>query len=501
MALCDGAEAREACVRHAIELAGCLFGQQLDHVPLSPDIGNYLFGGTSGVEAVTLGGVRPDGACAVNDMTYIFLKVTELFGTREPNVNARYHPEANSEVYLRRLCEVNLTTAATPSMHNDLAVMESLARFNYPPEHLRDWSATGCVEATISGKHMGMTNCMMFNGVAALEMALNDGRHPLMRWDLGPRSGRVDAGAFTDFEAVFGAFERQLRFLVAQAVEFNNLLAEAHTILRPTPLLSSLIEGCIASARDATKGGALYNTSGVAVIGLADITDSLLAIKRLVFDEGKLSLAELKRAVDDNFEGHPRIFAMVRNQVPLFGSGDDEAVAMANRVARLIHDTFAARQNFRGGSYTTGFWSMSNHTAFGALTGALPSGRLAGKAFTPGLTPQPHASKSLLDNIRDVARLDPHSCDNNMAFNVKVVPGGDDRATVVDTMKAYVKSYFDLGGMQMQMNVVNTDMLRDAVAHPEHYQHLLVRISGYNAYFVTLNRDMQQELIERAEYR
>jgi pyruvate-formate lyase len=209
----------------------------------------------------------------------------------------------------------------------------------------------------------------------------------------------------------------------------------------------------------------------------------------------------VKRAVDTDFADDAALHAMVTRRVPLFGSGNAEAVAMADRVARFAHDTYGAHRNFRGGPYTAGFWSMSNHVAFGNLTGALPSGRLAGKAFTPGLTPEPNASPNLLDNIRDVASLDAHNMNNNIAFNVKVVPGaGDSHERIVENMFSYVKTYFDLGGMQMQMNVVTTDMLRDAMAHPEDYRNLLVRISGYNAYFVTLNRDMQLELIERAEY-
>ena len=138
---------------------------------------------------------------------------------------------------------------------------------------------------------------------------------------------------------------------------------------------------------------------------------------------------------------------------------------------------------------------------YGNLSGALPSGRLAGKPFTPGLTPEPGASKNLLDNIRDVAQLDPRNMNNNIAFNVKVVPkAGESREKTVDNMSAYVQSYFSLGGMQMQMNVVTSETLKDAMAHPENYRNLIVRISGYNAYFVTLNRDMQLELIERAQY-
>jgi len=220
-----------------------------------------------------------------------------------------------------------------------------------------------------------------------------------------------------------------------------------------------------------------------------------------VFDEKKVSFAELKRAVDTNFENDPAIRALVTKKVPLFGSGSDAAVAMADRIAKFAHDHYWNRPHYRGGRYTVGFWSMSNHVAYGTLSGALPSGRLAGKAFTPGLTPEPNASKNLLDNIRDVARLDWKNINNNIAFNVKVVPHADDtREKTIDDIFSYVKTYFDLGGMQMQMNVVTSETLKDAMAHPENYRNLLVRISGYNAYFVTLNRDMQIELIERAEY-
>ncbi|MFW6415700.1 MAG: pyruvate formate lyase family protein, partial [Thermodesulfobacteriota bacterium] len=201
---------REEYIKHAIELVGCLFMRCTDHLPLIPDIGNYLFGGSSSDQAITLGGVTPKGEDAVNDMTYIFLKVTELLSIRDPNVNARYNAGKNTDTYLKRLCEVNLNTTATPSIHNDEAVMNSLQEFNYPVEHLRDWSAIGCVEPTLSGRHIGHTGCMMFNMVAAMEMALNNGYHPLMQWDLGPKTGDISAGSFDSFEDFFAAFEKQL---------------------------------------------------------------------------------------------------------------------------------------------------------------------------------------------------------------------------------------------------------------------------------------------------
>jgi len=494
-------EERENYIRHTIELVGCFFFRCTDHLPCMPYIATIYFGGSSSDQAITLGGLTPDGDDAVNDMTYIFLKVTELLSIRDPNMNARYHPGKNSDTYLKRLCEVNLITAATPSMHNDAVIMESLRQFGYEERDLRDWAAVGCVEPTIAGKHTGHTNFQLINMVAALEMALNNGTHPLMRWKLGPDTGLVENGDFTSFEQFYEAFLTQFKFLIDQSVQLNNWYAKEHQYVRPTPFLSALIDGCIRKGLDVTKGGAKYNSSGTAVIGLADVTDSLMVIKKLVFDEKKVSFADLKRAVDSDFRDDPAFHAMVTKRVPFFGSGSDEAVAMANRITKFVHDYYTAIPHYRGGKYTVGFWTMSQHVAFGTLTGALPSGRHAGKPFTPGLTPEPIASRSLLDNMRDVARLDPHNITNNMAFNVKVVPSPHDtREKAVQDMFSYVKTYFTLGGMQMQMNVVTSDTLRDAMGHPENYRNLIVRISGYNAYFVTLHRDLQLELINRAEY-
>lgn len=494
-------EEKTACIRHAVELLGCFYMRMTDHVPLLPDIGNYLFGGASSTQAVTLGGVTAEGEDAVNDMTYILLKVTEMLAIRDANINCRYHPEKNSDQYLQRLCEVNIITSATPIMHNDLAVFEALRGHGYPEAAINDWSATGCVEPTLSGKHFGHTGSILLNLVAAMEMALNNGIHPVMRWALGPETGRVEAGDFSTFDEFYKAWAAQQQFIIDQAVTLNNLYGEVHQTLRPTPVLSALIDGCIKNGRDATAGGAVYNSSGTSNIGLADVTDSLLVIRKLIFEDRAVSFERLKEALDNDFKDDPALLAMVSNRVPLFGSGDPAAVAMANRVAKTVHDCYRKHTNYRGGPYTSGFWSMSQHVAYGSLSGPLPSGRRAGKAFTPGLTPTPKASMNFLDNIRSVAALDPKNMDNNLAFNVKLTLNPDDaREESVERMYAYVKSYFDLGGMQMQFNVVTSEMLKDAMAHPENYRNLMVRISGYNAYFVTLNREIQIELIERTAY-
>ena len=502
MRMIKGESEKREYIKRAIELAGCFFLRIAHNHMALPELANYLYSGTSTDAAVTLGGVTPDGKDAVNDMTYIFLKLTEMLISQEPNMNVRYHPEINSDTYLKRVCEVNYITAGTPSMHNDVSMFEALKQHGYEMKDIRDWGATGCVEPTLSGKHTGMTGAFGINATAGLEMALNNGYHPLLRWQLGPQTGSIENGDFQTFDNFLEAYRAQMQFLIDQNCELNTMCGEAHAFIRPQPVLSSVTDGCIENAMDNTIGGAKYNTSGSFFAGIADVIDSMMVIKKLVFEEKAISFPDLKKAIDNDFHDDQKLYAMIKKKVPLFGSGNEETVKMANILMNMTRNCFSQHRNFRRGKYHVGFWSVSWHSAFGTLSGTLPSGRLRGKSFTPGCTPQAHASKSILDNIRDVAGLNPLYLDNNIAFNVKYVPNAkDSREKTVDNIFSYVKTYFNQGGMQLQLNMVDSTTLRDAMVHPEDYRNLLVRISGYNAHFVELTKELQIELIERSEFR
>lgn len=502
MARLESAAEREAYIRHVIELLGCLYLKQASHEIPSPEIGIWLNSGSPPNATIVVGGVTRDGRDAVNDMSYILLKVTELMRLTDPNFHVRFKAGVNSDHFLKRACDVNYITCATPCIHSDDAMIVALGAKGWPVEDVREWTPIGCVEPGIYGKHCCSTSSLETNLVAPLEMALNNGVHPLNNWKLGPDSGSIENDDFPTFEDFWEAFETQCRFIFDQGVIGNNELGRIYQAHHPAPLMSALIDGCVSSGRGVTRGGAQYNSSGIALTGLADVTDSLMAIKKLVYDDPKVSFKTLKQAIQGNFQDHPELHAMILNRIPRFGSGDPEAAAMANRITRFINAYHREQKNYRGGNYSTGFWSMSYHTAYGRLTGALPSGRLAGEPFTPGLTPHPAASSNLLDNIMDVARLDPRTLDNNMAFNVRVVPGAaDTHAQAVGRMAQYVKTYMKLGGMQMQFNVVDTAMLEDALAHPEYYPDLMVRVSGYCGYFTRLHPDLQREVIRRSEYR
>ena len=490
---------REPALHRTIELVGAFMLKCTDHLPLVADAGNRLFAGSSSDQVITLGGLRRDGSSGVCDATYIFLKATEMLGLRDPNVNARYSPGVNPELYLRRLCEVNLVTGATPSIHNDDAMIPALLDQGFAAEDARDWGATGCVEPTSCGRHMGHTNCMMFNMVAPLEMTLHRGVHPLIEEQIGPDTG--DPREFTTFADFLAAYKIQLGELIDKSVEANNYLGRAHQAMHPTPYLSALIQGTMESAKDVIDGGAQYNSSGSAMVGLSDVVDSLAAIKSLVYARKRTTMDALLTALAADFVGHDKLHIEILRRVPKFGSGDELPTGIANDLIDFVFTRFQSHDNYRGGRYLPGYWSMSNHVAFGVLSGALPSGRKQGKPFTPGITPSPLAETDLLENIRAIATLDGKKFPNNIAFNVKLAPGGDDsHAEKVDRMLAYTKSYVELGGMQLQFNVVSTETLRDAMDNPDQYRSLLVRISGYNAYFVELNRDMQLELVGRLEH-
>ncbi|MFC1982243.1 pyruvate formate lyase family protein [Chloroflexota bacterium] len=247
----------------AVELVGCFWLKIADHVPLVPETGEELFGGTGSNQAVTLGGIDKQGRNAVNDLTYVMLKATELLRLRDPNVNCRYHPEVSPPEYLRRLCEVNIDTGATPCFHNDASAVETLIKQGMTPEHARDYAAVGCVEPVSGGRTYGHPASTYINLTSALEMALFHGKHRLTEDEqIGPMTPAPESMAsFEEFKKVY---ETQLSWLIEQAVTLNNMMGKVHQMIHPTPLLSALTEGCMLKGKDVIDGGATYNSSGVA---------------------------------------------------------------------------------------------------------------------------------------------------------------------------------------------------------------------------------------------
>ena len=492
-------------VADAIEMICCLWLKIGDHVPAVPEASEQLFGGTGSNQAITLGGVDRDGNDAVNDLTYVMLRATELMKLRDPNLNARYYSGVNSQDYLRRLCEVNLKTGATPALHNDRAVIKALTSKGETPEQARDYGVIGCVEPGSNGRFYGHTAAILLNLTSVLELALFNGRHRHTGLDLLISQETGDPRTFTTFEEFAGALEEQIRWIADRSTDLNNFFGKIHQDFYPTPILSSLFEGPMEKGRDLIAGGAAINSSAATIIGLADVADSLSAIEKVVFEEKAVSFGELLEALENNFEGYEALQALLINpeKTPKYGNDDPKADANVRWLVETLDRVFGEKENYRGGKYRVGYWTMTNHAGFGRLMQAMPNGRKARENFTSGITPVSGVTPSLTKALHSVARQ-PASClASGVALNLKYTPE-QDREKMLDNFAATVEGYFDDaggqsdGGMEIQFNIVTHKTLVDAVGNPD--PELLVRVSGYTAYFKDLNPQMQKEIIDRTEY-
>ncbi len=495
-------------VEQAVELLGHLWLKIGDHVPMIPSAGEQLFGGSGSNQAITIGGVDAEGRDAVNDLTYVMLRAIELMMLRDPNLNARYHPEIHNDAYLRRLCEANLNTRATPALHNDRAVIEALTASGHTLAQARDYGIIGCVEPGSNGRFYGHSGALLVNLPSALELALFNGRHRHFGMEKVISLETGDPTTFKGFEEFQNAVKRQSLWLLEQAMALNELLGRIHQGFYPTPILSALFEGPMESGKDLIEGGATLNSSGIAIIGLADVADSLNAIETLVYDGGEITLAQFLDALRKNYEGYDWLLARLRDpqRTPRFGNDSPLADGNAVWLAKILHEAVQDRPNYRGGNYRVGYWTMTNHAGFGRLIGATPNGRKAAENFSSGMTPNSGVTPSLTAALRSIAKLSPLFVDNGMAVNLKFTPDDGDAETTLSRFVAYVKGYFDAtedaptGGMEIQFNVTSHRDFIAAVKDPGQYDKLLVRVSGYTAYFKDLNPQMQKEIIDRTEY-
>ena len=491
----------------AIELICCLWLKIGDHVPTMPDAGEQLFGGTGSNQAITIGGVDKDGSDAVNDLTYVMLRATELMKLRDPNPNARYCPGINSGDYLRQLCAVNINTGAIPAIHNDKAVIKALTSKGETIEQARDYGVIGCVEPGSNGRFYGHSAAILLNLTSALELALFNGRHRHTGMEALISRETGDPTAFASFEEFKAAFEGQTRWLIEQATNLNSILGRVHQDFYPTPILSAFFEGPMEKGKDLIQGGATINSSGAAIIGLADVADSLSAIQRVVFEE-KMPFAELLDALKKNFEGCEALQRRLMNpdKTPKYGNEDHVADANVSWIVELLDSAFGEKMNYRGGRYRVGYWTMTTHAGFGRLIQATPNGRKARENFTSGITPVSGVTPYLTKALNSVAKLPARCLSSGVALNLKYTPESGEEERMLDNFVASVEGYFDDadgerdGGMEIQFIIADHNTLANAVDHPEKYPELLVRVSGYTAYFKDLNPQMQKEIIDRTEY-
>ena len=484
-------------IEDAFEIIGSLWVKLGDNVNLVPQVSEELFGGAGTAPAVTIGGVDKDGEDAVNDLTYIMLRVTELLKLREPNMNARFHYEKNEKRYRDRVAEVIASTKAVPAFYNDTSIVKTLKNQGISVEYARDYAIIGCVEYAVGGRSYDASSDLLLNLAAPLEMALYNGkRFKTGDEDFGaPKTG--DASNFKSYEQFWNAFKEQLLWIIKQGITLSEQMAVIHQRRVPTPLLSALFDGPMKKGKDLVFGGAIYNSSGATHIGFADVVDSINAIKA-IYDDKQYTMKELISAVRTDFKDNEKLRKYL-TEVPLkYGTKVETDNGVSRELIKLLHETYQSYTNDRGGVYRSSFWSMTNHAGHGKMTHALPNGRKAGLPFASGITPVSNAAKSLTECFNAVAALDCDYMPGGIALNIKftMLKNEDDAKRLGD----FVEAYFINGGLQVQFNIMSRKMLEDARKNPDKYPDLLVRVSGYSAYFNDLSDSMKQELIDRTEY-
>ena len=485
-------------IQEAIELVSCLWIKFGDNVDLVPQVSEELFGGAGTAPAVTLGGVDENGADAVNDLTYIMLRVTELLSLREPNMNARYYAGVNDREYRDRVAEVIANTKAIPAFYNDIENIRTLENQGVTTAHARDYAVIGCVELASAGRSYDASSSIILNLTAALEMALYNGKRYITGdTQFGPETG--DPVKMRSFEEFWNAFLQQTSWLIEQAVSLNEKMAVIHQEMLPTPLLSALFEGPMESGKDLIFGGAVYNSSGATHVGFADVVDSLNAVKKAVFEDHYCTFEELLQAVRTDFKDKKELLAYLKNKPLKYGTQKETENGLSCALIRFLYETYQGYTNYRGGKYRPAYWTMTNHAGQGKITYALPNGRKAYEPFASGITPVSQSAKNLTECFNSVGALNSLYIPGCVALNIKFtsIKSSED----VKRFGDFVEAYFLNGGQQVQFNIMSREDLENAKKHPERYPNLLVRVSGYSAYFNDLNEAMQDELIHRAEYK
>ncbi len=478
----------------ARELLLCFSAKATEHVFLLSEGVSQYHGGYLVVQAAIVGGMDREGKDAVNDLTYLFLDVMEESGLRDPNYQARIHA-GSPDSYLRRVADVARKGNGVPALFNDEAATASLVAHGYPVEEARNYGVVGCVELALPGKSFLSTDAALFNLPLCLELALNRGRRLKGRQQVG--AATPDSASFTSIDQVIEAFRAQVEHMVARMIGDLQVIEKGNSDYHPTPFSSLLVDGCLESGQDVTGGGALYNSSGIQGVGVADMADSLAALDEVVFQRHKYTMPQVLKALRDDFASAREVRAELL-KAPKYGNDHTLPDDYANLVVRSFHSALARHRNMRGGSYVPGFYSVTCHVAFGQRVGALPSGRRAGEPFAASLGAANGRDRlgptALLNSVAHIdSTLSPNGYALNLRFDSRTLAGDQG----VNILTALAKGFFESGGMEMQLNVLDPDMLEDARRNPGKYPGLVVRVSGYCAYFDDLPDAAKQDIIAR----
>jgi pyruvate formate-lyase/glycerol dehydratase family glycyl radical enzyme len=453
-----------------------------------------------GSEPVTLGGLNEEGEDATNDLTYIILEAADR-SKASLNFAVRYHDHTPEELYLK-VAEIQYNGYSSISLLNDNVCIEALKKRGIREKDANAYSITGCVDMCSPGKTGGISFSALLL-CRTLDMTLRNGNCLTIGGlvnDVGLKTGNPDS--FNTFEEFLNAFYQQLDFVIQKIVEATNIRDKLFADYFPAPFISVFMGGCFKKKKDVTQGGAFYDAEGILLMNsIANIVDSLFVIKKLIFEEKQFNFKELLKAIDENFTGsYHTIHQMILDLDGKWGNGNPECDKLARKVTTHIFEETYKYKTYKGGVYAPFIISMTSHTYDGRIGIATPDGRLAGKPFAASCNPYNVEKNGPTGVIRSVAALDfSHVC--GCAVNIRMHPSGIGKTS--ETRNKWVsllKTYFSLGGQQLQPTVVSTEVLKAAQQNPEPYRNIVVKVGGYSAYFVDLGQEIQDEVISRTEH-
>ncbi|MBE7016457.1 MAG: glycyl radical protein, partial [Ruminococcaceae bacterium] len=497
------------------------------------------FAGYSLFQNLIAGGQDKDGIDATNDLSFMCINASMHVFLPQPSLSVRVWNGSPHE-FLIKAAELTRTGIGLPAYYNDEVIIPSLISRGLTMEDARDYNIIGCVEPQKSGKTDGWHDAAFFNMCRPLELVFSRG------YDNGVLIGveTKDVSEMTSFDEFFDAYKAQMNYTISLLVNADNAIDAAHAVRCPLPFQSSMVEDCIARGKSMQEGGAVYNFTGPQGFGIANMADSLYAIKKLVFEERKFTLTELRQALLDNFgkgiaeadakdatvsvvtalqnngvavteEQIAEIYRQVSgnggnsrsreikemiDSVAKFGNDIPEVDSFAREVAYTYTRPLEKYKNPRGGSFQAGLYPVSANVPLGAQTGATPDGRYAKTPVADGVSPS--AGKDITGPTaaaNSVSCLDHFIASNGTLFNMKFHPAALEGRAGLESFVALIRGYFDRKGSHVQFNVVSRETLRDAQAHPENYKGLVVRVAGYSALFTTLSKSLQDDIINRTE--
>ena len=530
----------------AQELVDCVWVKLNDVNKTRDEVSAQAFAGYAVFQNLIVGGQTEDGLDATNEMSYMCMEAVAHVKLPAPSFSIRVHQNTPDE-FLYRACELTRLGLGVPAMYNDEVIVPALCNRGVSLADARNYCIIGCVEPQCPNKTEGWHDAAFFNIAKVLEITLNNGR--VGEKQLGPVTGEITS--FTNLEQLFEAYKKQMEYFVYHLAEADNCVDYAHAERAPLPFLSALVDDCIGRGKSVQEGGAIYNFTGPQAFGVADAGDSLCAIKKHVFENKEITMAQLKEALDHNFgydcenaasaeitdeakiyeavkrilsnngsinladlqaqlskpvqqtSGNKEDYAQIKRileNTPWYGNDEDEVDMIARRCGQIYSYEVEKYKNPRGGQFQAGCYPVSANVLFGKDVGALPDGRLAKKPLADGVSPrQGKDTNGPTAAAMSVSKLDHANYSNGTLYNQKFLPSalaGDDG---LKHFASIVRSYFDHKGMHVQFNVIDRETLLAAQADPDQHKDLVVRVAGYSAQFTVLAKEVQDDIISRTE--